>query len=415
MPVRGHRAWAGRVALAVLGSFAGVGTTSPSLAGAAPRWVRHPVAGRAVVDVAVDAGGGVWARALAAPGSGWRSLGDPVVGIDKGGKVRARGTLSTIVAQGHTGVVRTGTVEDLWAVDGAGRVWVGARFHDGARWTVVGRDESGPDGATRLEARAILDGTGAAWVPFATASACPGTDPCDARGLAGFDARGRLGSVTFEPLYEADAFGLADVHLRAGNAAAPWAAARARIYALPETTGTPYPLLGPPPNPGDLRNAGYAGAAARRADGGLDVFTWVERQVQTGVTYHVFRNRLDPDGSWEAPDDLSAGPLFEGRVKTTRPAAAAWSPPDAAGGAPAALWLASSAGEVARWRDGVWDVRFTGPEIGLTAGARIRDLAVGPDGTLWLAADDGLHSYGALDPIEGEDRRVLLPYVAARR
>lgn len=420
MPGRSAARWeTARLTLVFAGLLAGLsagGGPTRQPVHAAPRWVRHPIADRGVIDVGIDARGTLWARSLAVPDTRWRTVNDRLIGIDAHGKVQARGTIASIVERSHAGVVRAGTVDDVWAVDGAGRAWVGARFHDGSRWTVVGRDEIDPDGATRLEARAIVAADGLAWVPFTTAQACPGADPCDARGLAAFDGRGRRGGLTFEPAYEADAFGLADVHLLKPTAdIAPAAVGRMRLYVLPDTIGVAHPLLGPPADPGGLRNAGYAGAASRRADGTLDIFTWVELQAPEGVSHHVFRNRWQPSAGWDVPDDLSASPLFEGQTRNVRPSAAAWSPAVPGEGESPTLWLASSGGGVARWRDGVWDARFEAADIGLPARSRIRDLAVGLDGTLWLAADDGLYSYGELDPIAVAEWRACLPYVAARR
>jgi len=378
------------------------------------RWSRHPFVQRAVRAVEVDGAGVVWARSA---GSGGAS--DAVVAIGADGRTRYRGPLEALIETRFETVRRLGSVADLWAVDPGGRVWLGPRFHDGSAWTVVARDGDGPLGRLRYDGRAFADADGQAWVPFTATRTCPGLDPCDLRGLRAFTAAGQRSEIMLGPAYEADGWGVADVHLQgAGDGSAGFAAraaSRLALYLLPAIEPIPYPFLGPPANPGDLRNAGYATAAAGRPDGRLQVFTWVELQLPEGAQYRIFANTWHggtTNPGWGDPEDLADCPLVGGGARDVRIVAAAWGRA-AAGAQGEALWLASSAGGVAQRRDGRWPLAFTAREIGLGATARIRDLAVGPDGTLWLAADDGLYAYGSLE-LEESTWRVHFPLAVAR-
>jgi hypothetical protein len=374
----------------------------------APRWVHHDLGSPNVSDVAVDAAGAVWLRL----GGARRLPTDLVIGIGRNGRPQLRAALTEVVAGRFEIIRRQGSLVDYWAVDAGGRVWVGPTFFDGRAWTQLDRDSVSASGALLYDYRAAADAKGQAWAPWAVFPNCPSPEPCDQRGLRAFDAKGQQGDVAFAPLYEADAWGVADVHLLQAAGAAPterlplYAAARAAFYRLPSVEGENYPFLGPPLLPTQLRNAGYATAAARRPDGRVQVITWVELQKPEAVEYRILANTWTEGQGWDAPEDWTESPLVAGNARGVRLVVAAWSPVAVAADQ-ATLWAASSAGGVARQVGGKWDLAFDAKEIGLTAGARIRDLAVGLDGTVWLATDQGVFTYGELGPIPPPVRAYL--------
>jgi len=396
----------------ILLAGASLAVPRPALAAPdAPRWVRHELIHPEVSDVAVDAAGAVWVRS----GGARRAANDLVLGISRTGRPQVQGSVTTVVAGRFEIIRRQGDLADFWAVDGQGRAWVGPTFYNGRVWTVVDRDTEAPVGALQYDYRTAADPTGLAWVPFIAYPSCPSPEPCDRRGLRAFDARGQANGIVFEPMYEADAWKVADVHL---VAAAPggtdptakptlFAAARTAFYRLPANEGVSYPLLGPPSSPAQLRNAGYATAAARRPDGRAQVITWVELQRPEAVDYRIFANTWTDGQGWDSPEDWTEAPLVGGDAKSLRIVAAAWSPVLGAADQ-AALWVASSSGGVARRTGGKWVLLFGAEDVGLPDGARIRALAIGWDGTVWLASDTGLYTYGEIAPMP-PPARVYLP------
>ncbi len=411
------------LALAVLGALAGAvalpvgaGPVPAVAAPAAQRWVRHELINPNVWDVAVDASGAIWARM----GGTRRGPSDLVIGIARNGRPQVQSTLTDVVAGRFDAIRRQGDLPDFWSVDKDNQIWIGPSFYNGRTWTVVDRDMTGAAGMLRYDYRALADASGLAWVPYAVFPACPGPDPCDQRGLRALDAKGQQASLLVTPLYEADAWGVADLRfvLAAGSGATPnqrpvpFAVARAALYRLPDTAPVSYPFLGPPSGPSQLRNAGYATAAARRPDGRLHVLTWVELQKPEGVEQRIFANTWTEGQGWDTPEDWTDSPLVAGNAKAVRLIAAAWSP-----GSPAAeqpvLWVAASSGSVARQRGGKWDLVFGANDIGLPPQSQIRDLAVGLDSTLWMATDAGLFSYGEIGQIP-PPARAYLPAVGKR-
>lgn len=376
----------------------------------APRWVHHDLGSPNVSDVAVDAGGAVWLRL----GGARRLPTDLVIGIGRNGRPQLRAALTDVVAGRFEIIRRQGSLTDYWAVDAGGRVWIGPAFFDGRAWTALDQDSVSAAGTLRYDYRAAADAQGQAWVPWIVFPNCPSPEPCDQRGLRAFDAKGQQDDVAFAPVYEADAWGIADVHFLPAAGAVPaerlplYAAARAAFYRLPDG-GENYPFLGPPLSPTQLRNAGYATAAARRPDGRVQVITWVELQKPEAVEYRILANTWTDGQGWETPEDWTDSPLVAGNARGLRLVATAWSPVTGAADQ-AALWAASSAGGVARQVGGKWDLAFDAKEIGLAPGAHIRDLAVGLDGTVWLATDRGVFTYGEMAPIP-PPVRVYLPAV----
>lgn len=403
--------------LIIAGGGARAVAQAPATPTSPPRWVRHHLVVENIRHVRVDTSGWVWVRM---PGSGGGTS-DLVLGIGPNGRPQVQGMLGNVIAKRADAIRRQGDLADFWAVDLDGRVWVGPSYFDGRSWTVVDRGGARELGTLRYDGRAAVDAKGLAWAPYIATPQCPGADPCDLRGLRAFDAKGLRDAITFEPMREADAYGVADVHLVPFSEASPQsptrksplaAAARTGLYTLPDPKPLPYPFLGPPASPTDLRNAGYATAAARHPDGRLVVLTWVEIQTRDGAEARVFANPFTEGKGWgESEDWTLESPLVEGRAKGVRLVALAFAPDRGLGGEE--LWAASSAGEVGRRLDGAWGPHFTAGEIGLPAKARVRDVAVGADGTVWLATSDGLFSFGAIEPI-GLPGRVALPLVVRR-
>jgi hypothetical protein len=384
---------------------ASVRQTTGHLDGTWTRYTRAnaPLASDAVRDVAVDGAGTVWIRV-----SGTGDAPDQVIAVSARAEWQAYPALRDAVEDRHDRIVALGTVPDLWAVDGARRVWTGAEYFDG-RW----RSLVGGDSPLTYSSRVLLDAGGTAWVPFGT---CARPDTCGVDGLAAFAADGPLDRlVRFETVPEAGQYGVPDVSLVPGPAGAGtvrgggWAVARRKLYALPDETPVAYPLLGLDPPPAS-RNAGYATAAALRPDGSLVVFTWVEIHDDRDIYHKILANPWLGSG-WSESDDLTAAPPFPAGVEYVRVAAAAYDPP-AVTPTGEVLWVAASTGEIAVRRDGTWIARFGPADMGLAAAPAIRDLVVAPDGTTWVATDKGVLKFERA----GRGRRTLhLPRVANSR
>jgi hypothetical protein len=153
------------------------------------------------------------------------------------------------------------------------------------------------------------------------------------------------------------------------------------LYVLPNVEPVAYPHLGEASG-GQLRNAGYASAAALGPDGRLRVFTWVEERQpppSRELSYHVYANTWTGAG-WEV-EDLTASPLFGGDVRDDRVTAATYC-------ADGALWLTTSSGAVAgKHTDASWELAAPS---GTEQFADIVDAACDGAGTLWFATEQGL-------------------------
>ncbi len=302
---------------------------------------------------------------------------------------------------------RQGTLRDFWAVDdeppvAQRRVWVGPSYYDGTRWTDVATDEAQPGGGTfRHEQRVLIDPLGQAAVPFRVEVDCQNAVPCGETGLRGYRTDGPPAyDLRFTTSTDAGEFGLETLHLVPGQrpgtfvastssprAAAPaqsgeaWAVSQTALYVLPGPDPIEYPFL---ESDAELRNAGYATAAALMPDGRLMVFTWVEAHVPPparDVTYHVYANTWTGAG-WDT-EDLTGSPLFNGDARYDRITAAAF-----CAGTDGALWLSTFAGAVAaRHTDNTWEVAAPAGDAQFSG---IVDTACDGEGTLWMATENGL-------------------------
>lgn len=405
----------------------GLGLGAGFVAGPAPAsaqapgdaWLRHPGVNGPVDHLAFDGAGTLWARSSGSPSASAR------VAALRAGRVQDAGTLRGLVARHYAELVRQGDLADFWAVDGAGRVWVGPAYYDGRGWVELAPSAGGGIERIFYEERVLLDAKGQAWVPFQAERSCPIPALCGRRGLRAFTPAGPTeGAILFEALPEADAYGLPHVSLvpardlakpgsaPALDAAEPAAAARAALYRPPEAAPLRYPLLGPP-LPGQLRNAGYATFATASGSGDLLVLTWVERHDAPAVAYALRAERLGPDGVWARSEDLSDIPTREASIRDLRLVATAGAPSAEAGTDAGSWWLATSAGEVIERRGSRWGRHFGPAEIGLGGAGGIRDLAGDAERGLWLAGEDGLFVFG-VDLPEDEGRAYLPLAVTAR-
>jgi len=348
-----------------------------------------------------------------------------------GGRWRTFDDMRAAVASRYGAIASSGTVRDLWAVDERGRAWVGPAYFDSERWVKLADDSFGIGGRLVHEDRALLDRDGRAWVPYRSRRECAEPTGCNQAGLRVFDAAGDLSlGVTFEPAPEADIYGIAQVHLlppsrivaRPTSAAedtspdpelpaqtgpaelASWVVARRALYELPSTEPIPYPLLGDVG--GEARNAGYATAGTLAPDGWPQVFTWVEEHSERSIRWRILANTWRGEAGWDVWDLTEEAPHLSGsggldRAEHVRLTAAAYGPDGT-------LWLGSSEGELAAWRDGTWLLHFT-PAEGVLPALPIIDLSVAPDGTVWIVMPGGLFAYGGPDPGPRPLERIWLP------
>jgi hypothetical protein len=356
-------------------------------------WVRQsgdasPLPASELRAVAVDGDGTVWWRVAGAPGTA-----DQVVTRQADGTWQAEGTLAEAVARHAEAIRRQGSLDGFWAVDPVGRIWIGPLYFQGGEWTIAAQDEEQSVGGQSYEDRAVVDATGRVWVPFQNTGPCPGLTACPAAGLRSMAVDDQpADSILFDPLPEADEYGLPSAFLVAGRAAA-----RRALHDLPEPAAVPYPELvdpaaqaGPPAGGVPRRNAGYATAATIRPDGRLQTFTWIEEDRGAGVAYRLAANTWNGTG-WDPPEDLGDGPLTPAGARFVRLVAAEHDPAGT-------LWLASSDGALALRRDGRWLDVFPAAELGLAPGERIRDITFGPDGAVWLATTAGGLTYAPPAP-----------------
>jgi len=373
------------------GVFPSRAVASPSADGALVgswRLVTHleaPLPADAIRFVEMAPDGTLWLRGYDAADT---TRADWVAALDQAGGWRVFPTLPAAVEEVAAAGTSRASLPDLWVVDDAGRMWIGADFYVAGAWR---RADTG-SADLRLASRALLDPSGGVWVPF---NECPQPDRCDAEGLAGFAASATLEQVIRpDPAPEAGQYGVADLHLigmpsyHPGTPRAAWIVARRDLYLPPDTAAVAYPLLDRPAPP-DPRNAGYATAAALSPDGRLTVVTWVEVHGEQDVVHRVLANTW-LGGSWSDPVDLTDAPLFAAGAEFLRPVAMALVSPVGAAAAEPTLWLASSAGEIAVRRGQRWVAHFTAEALGLPHPNGIRDLCAGSAGRVYAATDHGL-------------------------
>lgn len=301
-----------------------------------------------------------------------------------------------LIAAGAREIRAAGSLAEIWTVDAGGRIWLGPRVYDGSAWRVLAQDRDGQGFRLTWSEVSGLDADGeAVWVPFRSERSCAEQGTCVDIGLQAFDSDGPVAgrSVALADVPEAEALGLRAIYLpdARGTASAAVALARSQLHRRSERPGAEdYPLLGPPAEPGGLRNAGFLSTATQRPDGAPQALVWVEEQLPDGVTWRTVSAVWDDRAAtWALLEDLGDGPLTADDPAHLRLVAAEWRP-EADG-----LWCASTEGGVALRRlDGGWESVHDRGTIGLPADARILDLAAGADGRLWLVSDAGVWYYG---------------------
>ena len=289
-----------------------------------------------------------------------------------------------------------GSLAEFWTVDSQNRIWLGPRYFDGAGWRSLAQNRSGQGFRLTWSAVSGLDADGGTvWVPFRSERDCAEQGTCVDSGLQAFDSEGALEgrAIALASVPEADALGLREVYLPAGleRASVAVALGRSQLHQLSARPNAfDHPFLGPPDEPGGLRNAGFLSTATQRPDGAPQAILWIEEQLREGLTWRtVTADWNDGAEAWGLVEDLSAGPLTAADPAHLRLVAADWRP-EADG-----YWCASSEGSVAFHRtEGGWESTFDRDAIGLPARARILDLAAGAEGRLWLVSDAGIWYFG---------------------
>lgn len=348
---------------------------------------------------------------VAPDGSVWLRLADPSGGPDRvaarfGDAWQAFDSMADAVGERYPEIRLQGTIPDLWSVDASGRVWIGPGYHNGTDMIRLAEESTGIGGRFALEERALLDREGNAWVPFSASFDCPLPIGCRTAGLRAFDAAGDLTiGVTFEPEPDAELYAVPAARLLPPERVVPrelamtdadattastlaegdaWVVTPRFLYSLPDTSPIAYPFLDS--SGGASRNAGYSTAAAVMPDGRLQVFTWVEKHESRLVTWHAYANTW-LDGTWDVWDLTAECPLLDGGAEFVRITAATY---DGAG----ALWLGSSEGEVAVWRDGAWSDHFTPADTPLLPGRPITGITAGAGGSMWFVQPGGVFALG---------------------
>ncbi len=388
----------------------------------ASRWQRLPLAPAGADRATRASDGSLWIRASGRhPDPDGSPPADGLARYDAEGRLLFLGAASSFVEAERRELLQLGSVEELWSVDPAGRVWLGPRYHDGRRWTWLERDRQRDGLALRWSPGGALDPSWQYWVAFEQERSCPESGVCLQQGIQAFDAAGAIEvqRQIFDPEAEAARYALRSVFLLPDPEAEdvlPALALRALHRPPRQDSEVDYPLLGPP-EPGQLRNAGYRTAAARDAAGRPTAILYVEEQLPEGIRRRHLGSSWSPASGWDAPRDLAEGPLFEAAgvdPSQLRLVAADRMPAPAGSGAPG-LWLASSAGGLAfRGDDGRWGAYFSAREIGLAPGERILDVTgvfaeEGP--RIFLVSDSGSWYYGP----ELSRHRLLLPLVTKGR
>lgn len=391
--------------------------------------------------------GTLWIRIQKAAGGP-----DQVAGARPNGQVETFVSLKAMIEKDLAEVRRQGTMPNFWAMDQAGRPWVGPQYFDGQAWRAVAADEAQMGGGLTYEARVLMDRANHAWVPMRGEPGCEFSPDCNTLTLRNFDTAGKLLSAfTVPDAPEAGRFGVSEVEFMSSagagaltkaastggtntggpntggpNTAGPntrlaasvdssdWAVTRSALYHMPDMRAIPYPFLagtGSPPA-GRLQNAGYFTAVTRRpSDAALQVFTWIERHLGSGASREIFYNTyvntwLGTD--WGTPEDLSDGPLFPDGVAFERIVAAAYSPSGT-------LWVGTASGKVASRKFGRWDAYFSATKGDpLPPDEAITGITVGPDGQVYFASAQGVLCYR-----EGESGlrppRIFAPRVFQKR
>jgi len=337
-----------------------------------------PLPSTAVRYAGVASDGTAWFRAAPLDAS----QPDTVVAVLPSGAKSHYPDLRTAVERDYAVIRAAGSMADFWGVDADGRVWIGPAYFDGQRWTEVAATADQAGGRVSYEDRVLVDSEGTAWVPYRLETDCVVPGGCAVTGLAGFKPDGATaGSLTFERPPDVDRLGLDSVFFAQRDATLSIACAPKAFYGFPGAQSFTYPGLRNTPGSGSL-NSGYATAVTIAPSGAVEAFAWKQQTVDASpgtVTYSVTIYRwTGSQWQWTA---LTDGPLFAGRARNTVVTAAAYAPD---GG----LWLASSGNELAQKRGDAWVDYFTPANSPL--GAPIHDLAVGGDGTLWVATAKGV-------------------------
>jgi len=368
------------VAVAIAVAYSSVLLVRPRMPQAAPP--HPPVAASgpllpsgAIRFISIDAIGTVWFRVENPTGAL-----DRVVAIDRDGRRYDFASLRAVVETRHDDIVQLGSLLDFWAVDRAGRVWIGPRYHDGSRWVEVARDRSYPGGSIALDERVVVDTDGTAWVPFRITRECPVGGACNGLGIAGYSASGDLvREIAMSEVSELTTRDFPPVRFVALPQGELFAVAARTAYALP--SGVPIDLPGFIPDPvTGLRPAGFASAAMANGDD-MAVYTWCGKVV-SGPDPAVIE--LQRTGSTWRSFDLSASPLFRLGIDGRFITAAVYR-------VDGALWLASSAGEVALREGSTWTLLFTNANS--PVGYPIRTMVVDGAGGLWIGTSRGALLY----------------------
>lgn len=362
-------------------------------------WSGAPAGHAGVEALGQGADGSVWIRLAAAAGGDepWAAALAP-----SGSTMVRPAPLRALVDANLPWIRKLGDVEGFWSVDDGGRVWVGPAYHDGRRWTVLAK--SGTLGGARLDYawETLIDGRGNVWVPFRLQrEGCSDPAACIDDGLRAFGPEGpRQQALDLAPSAAAEALGVGRFALLAWEQEA-WALSPGAALRPPLAQALSYPLLGTP-EPGNLRNAGYASGAWRGPKGGPQVALWVELQERTGVREVQLLATWDAAvAAWEQ-EALADCPIVGPPRRDPRLTAGAQGMLSGA----AALWLGSNRGEAAlRWGAAWW--QWDAAAIGLPA-APIRSLLADQSGQLWLGGPAGLARFGP-EAAAGPVGLVFLP------
>lgn len=361
-------------------------------------WSGAPAGHAGVEALGQGADGSVWIRLAAAGGD------EPWAAAlaQSGGTMVRPMPLRALVEANLAWIRKLGDVEGFWSVDDGGRVWVGPAYHDGRRWTVLAK--SATLGGARLDYawETLIDGRGNVWVPFRLQrEGCSDPAACIDDGLRAFGPEGpRPQALDLAPSADAEALGVRRFALLAWDQEA-WALSPGAALRPPLAQALSYPLLGTP-EPGNLRNAGYASGAWRGPKGGPQVALWVELQERTGVHEVQLLATWDAAvAAWEQ-EELVDCPILVAPRRSARLTAGAQGPLSGA----AALWLGSSRGEVAlRWGAAWW--QWDAAAVGLPS-APIRAMLTDSGGQLWLGGPTGLARFGP-EAAVGPGGLVFLP------
>lgn len=325
--------------------------------------------------ISVDTTGEVWLRLRV---SGGRE--DRIVAIDASENRRVYASLRAAVQANYRAILQRGDLSDFWAVDSSDNVWVGPAFFNGRIWQLAAGPSTGLSSLT-YEDRVAVDAAGNAWVPYRIQEGCAQTTDCELAGIAAFNARGEMVSdIVLEVMPDLQRRDLPFVRFE-GDADGGLVALGSRAaYRLPITEPLPYPGMDFDPTSG-TRNAGFGSASAITPEGQLSAFTRVE--PPRGATAPVLSELTWKGASWQS-NDLGGSPLFNGHTGSRFVTAAVY---DFEG----RLWVAASSAELAARAGRQWGLHFNAANSPVDA--LITDLAVAPDGTLWVGTTKGARTY----------------------